>query len=103
MDIRAGDYGYDINFTVYQSDGETPQVLTGYTVKLQIAHADTYRNELNADCTIVDANAGTCKYTVQLGDFDSPGNFIGAIVLTDGSTRLSTKDISITVKKKLAS
>lgn len=99
MEIRSGDYGYDINFSVKQSGGTAIQVLTGSTIKFQIKYADKDINILDKACVIVDGAAGTCKYTVASGDFPDEGNYIGCLKIKfSESKEVSTKDINIVIK-----
>ena len=104
MELRVGDYGYDITFNVKQSDGSTIQDLTGVTeIKFQVVTIDTFRNIVNGDCVIITPAAGTCKYTVQSGDFPTAGNYKGILRLTYATPKqVSTREIYLTILKKLA-
>lgn len=106
MDIRAKDYGYDINFTVNQSGGDAVEDLTDVTeILFQVVKVDNYTNVLNGACVINDPKTGgTCKYTVQSGDFDKVGNFEGGLKLTySGGKVITTKAIFLNVLKAFKS
>ena len=100
MEIREDDYGYNINFTVKQSDG-TAFDLTGYTVNFQVVESNSRRNIVDGACVLVTEADGTCKYTVVSGDFPKGGNYIGGLELTISGKVFTTKDIFINVKKSL--
>ena len=102
MEITQENYGYDITFTVKQSDG-TAEDLTGVNaIKFQVADADTHRNILDGDCVVTDAPNGKCTYTVEQGDFAKAGNFKGSLQIQYSvNKRVNTKSFFITVNKKL--
>ena len=72
--ITKGDYGYDLNFTVVDSDG-TAVNLTSSTITFKMALPDSTTAFLSEEATIVGAEAGTCKYTVADGDMDTAGTY----------------------------
>jgi hypothetical protein len=108
MDIRQSDFGYDINFTVVESDGSTPVNLDDTTIKFNVVEIDSRRLIVSGNATVVSETNGTCKYTVAAQDFNKAGNYIGALVISwvdnqDAVIKtVTTKDIFITVKKKIA-
>jgi hypothetical protein len=107
MDIRSFDFGYDINFTVVESDGTTPVNLDDTTIKFNVVEIDSRRLIFSGDAVIVSETNGTCKYTVASTDFTKAGNYKGALVISwyTGTTvikTVTTKDIFITVTKKIA-
>lgn len=80
--VSKGDYGKPINFTCKQSDGSIYD-LTGYTVTLKVwAVGSSASPIVEAECTVDDADAGTCHYTVQDGDFDTAGDYLAELELT---------------------
>ena len=103
MDIRVGDYGYAINFSVKQSDESTAEDLTDIEeIKFLVRPVDSQINIVDGTCVVVLAASGTCKYTVGLTDFAEEGNFIGALRLTySGTKRVTSREFSISVKKTL--
>lgn len=105
MDIRAKDYGYDINFVVNQPGGSAVQDLTGVTkVEFQVVKVDNYTNVLNGEGAVVEKESGTCKYTVKAGDFDKVGNYEGGLKLTYGTDKvITTKAVFINVLKAFKS
>lgn len=106
MDIRAKDYGYDIDFTVNQAGGLAVEDLTNVTeIRFQVVDVDSYTTRLDGVCVIDEPKTGgTCKYTVKSGDFDKVGNFEGGLKLTysDGKA-ITTKAIFINVLKAFKS
>ncbi len=95
------EFGDDINFTIQDSAGNVRD-LTGITPAFQvwIKSRDllvvTPPNQItprgltfiiDADCTIVNAVAGQCKYTVKQGDFAMPGIYYAKLILKTGTTK----------------
>ena len=105
MELTATYFGYEIPFTVVQSDGVTAEDLTGVeSIRFLVAEIDTYRNILSGACVVVDAVNGTCKYTVQKNDFEyeNTGNFNGVIEITYSITKkVPSKEFFVTIKKPL--
>ena len=99
MELRKGDYGYDINFTARKEDGTIYDLSTVTSIKFVVRRANDATNILNGTCVVVNAVAGTCKYTVASGNFDEIGNFIGGLRLITATSQLSSKEINITVSE----
>ena len=72
IEIKSGDYGFDISFTVTESDGVTARDLTDCVVTFKVW--DTGNLILEGTCDVDSAEDGTCHYTVQKGDFEIPEN-----------------------------
>jgi len=68
-------------FHVVDEDGDNVD-LTGYTVKLRIWRPGSTALKVNKSGTIVNAEGGTCTYTLASGDLDETGDFRFSIVLT---------------------
>ena len=106
MDLRAKDYGYDIDFTVNQAGGSAVEDLTNVTeVRFQVVKVDNYTNVLDGLCVINEPKTGgTCKYTVESGDFDKVGSYEGGLKLTYSDGRVvTTKGIFINILKAFKS
>lgn len=104
MECRVDDYGYDIELNLKESDGTTALNLTNVTAaKFQVVEADSRRSQIDGACIVQTPKTdGQVKYTVLAGDFSKSGNFIGGVNLTYSSGKvITTKDIFITVNKKL--
>jgi len=104
MEIREDDYGLDINFTIYESDGTTARDLSGIdTIHFLVRDNSTGRNILDGTCTVVSAVAGTCKYTIQDNDLTKDGSYTAGIQLrTTSPAKVETsKDFSLIVKDSL--
>jgi hypothetical protein len=102
MEVRVGDYGYNINFTVKDTDGTVVNLTGIEAIYFRVREVDSDRNILNGTCSVVVAASGTCKYTVQNNDFDKEGNYTGGLVLKYSSVKkVTTKDFAITVKRSL--
>ena len=100
IEIKSGDYGFDINFTVTESDGVTAKNLTDYTVTFKVW--DGGYLILSGDCDIDIEASGTCHYTVQEGDFEIPENinyrdYNCEIELTKSEETISTKTETLRV------
>lgn len=85
INITQNDYLYDMPFTLENNDGSAID-LTGISAlvfKVQKAEATTLK--FTGTMNVVSASAGTCKYTVQNGDFDEVGSYYGEVEVTFGS------------------
>ena len=97
LELKKGDNGFDINFTVTNSDG-TAFNLTGYTIKWKMWPKNRpTRLILDVTVTIVSAVAGTCKYAAVAGDFDLPGLFDAELEMTQAGVKVSTKNFEVLV------
>ena len=103
MELTQNNYGYDITFTVKKSTGE-PENLNGILgIKYQVVDIDTYRNIVDGDCTITDADNGKCSYTVQQGDFAKAGNFEASLQIQyTVSKRVNTKKFFLAVNRQMS-
>jgi hypothetical protein len=98
--IPAGDYGYNLEFTVYEVDQETAFVLTGYTVTLKTWVPGVPGTLLvDGGCTITVAASGTCTYLIQSGDFDTIGRFDGVLQCTKSGVVETSQPVIILVKE----
>lgn len=87
--VKQSDEGFDIPFLVKTRDGEV-KVLTGYTINLSVwTPGDISAVLFSGACTIEDADAGTCKYTVAAGDLDTVGRYAAELELTKAGIRES--------------
>ena len=101
MELRQGDYGYIITMTVKNSSGVVED-LTGITgVTFEVATIDDLRNIISSAAVVSSAEDGEVQYTVQDGDFDIVGNYVGVLKVAYTGKILTTKDFNITVKRKL--
>lgn len=100
--VVQNDKLYDINFTLQDSNG-TAIDLTNATLKFK-AQKQGGASTLKVDSamSIVQASAGTCKYTVQATDFDEVGHYYAEIEVTfTGSKILTFGDIVAIVEPQL--
>jgi hypothetical protein len=93
---------YDLTFTLKDATG-TAVNLTNGTLKFKVQKAGAAALKFTGTMTVIDANAGTCKYQVQATDFDSTGRYDAEIEVTySPSTEIITfSDIIIKVKDDL--
>ena len=96
--IPKGDFGFNLAFTVTESDG-TAQNIGSYTVTLKVWARRVPGNLLlDEACTEDVAASGTTHYTVQDGDFDTVGRFRAELELTASTTNVeSTEPFEIDV------
>ena len=95
--ISQGDYGYNLDFSITESDGSV-RVLTDYTVTLKMWKPGAKETLLiDGGCEIDDEEAGTCHYAVQDGDFDTRGRYHAELELTKTGIVESTEPFIIAV------
>jgi len=95
-----GDYGYDLQFTITDVDGD-PVNLSGGTVKFKMAQPSASTLTVDGTCTITSATAGQCAYTTVDGDFDTANDYEAELEITVGSKVITVSDINVYVKKDL--
>jgi len=93
-----GNFGFDWNFTLTDSQGVVLN-LNGATLTFELQSvSDLSVSSANA-MSIINASAGTCKYTVQQNDFLVAGNYNAQIKVTFGTGEIFTfSDITIVVE-----
>ncbi len=95
--IPKSDKGFDLNFTVQDSDGDSVN-LTAYTIKLIVWKKGMSDSVLmSGTCVIVSAVAGTCKYTVTASDFIVVGIYRMELELTKSGVIESTRNYILEV------
>jgi len=83
--IPCGDYGYDIALTLYDASGNIFNP-AGYTITLKVWTYDIPSTLLLSGVGgITSPVDGKVYYTLQNGDFNTEGEFIGEIELTKPS------------------
>lgn len=86
--LFAGD-DYTFEFTLLQSDGETPEDLTGWTLKftVKLAVTDADPGLVQKTATLADATNGRFDITLVNTDVPGPGRILGLYDIqgTDGS------------------
>ncbi len=90
--IAKNDYGKNLSWTLYQTDGVTPfNLITGYSVKLKVWQSSRPGSLLiNGACTIVTPAAGTVTYTIAKGDFTQVGNFLAEFEASFSTTEITS-------------
>ena len=95
--IPLNDYGYYLNFTVTDENGDAYN-LTGYTITLKVWEPGKYDDPIiEGACSIVSAANGTCRYLIADGDFTSIKNYYAEIELTRDGVVESMPSFKITV------
>lgn len=96
IEVKSGDYGYNINFSITEADG-TAKVLDGYTITLKVwgSTLEVFIGECEQDST-----TGACHYEVKEGDFELPLGipfllYDAEIELTKTGEKLSTETFQI--------
>jgi len=95
--IPKADKGFDLAFTIRDASGNAFN-LSGYTIKLKVwKKGESGTLLLEGTCTIDNAVAGTCHYSVVVDDFDSTGEFIAELEFTKTDTIESTQSFTVEV------
>lgn len=101
FEVTAKDFGYTLEFIVRDNAGDVMD-LTGVTsVRLKVSHNDTGRVLFNGLANAVaPLTQGKVEYEVQANDFQTAGNYIGALTLVYGILKeISSAPFNMTVKK----
>ncbi|MHB8483579.1 MAG: BppU family phage baseplate upper protein [Nitrospiria bacterium] len=98
LSVVQGDFGYDINFTLQDANGN-PFDLTGVSSLNFIGQLSSLRStSFSGTMSVVSAIAGTCKYTVASGNFSTVGVYNTEIQASFTSTKTITfPNIQVTV------
>jgi hypothetical protein len=96
--LAQNDYGIALDFTLLTAAGAVFPLTGGYTVKLKVWESGTPSSlVLDGTCTIIEASAGTCRYTVLEDDFENTGEFEAEIEVTKEGFRESFEVFSLIV------
>lgn len=97
--IAEEEFGDDINFTIQDKNGNAKD-LTGIIPSFQV-WSKGMQPFIDAECDIVVAVDGTCKYTLKESDLGSrTGTFYAKVVLKTGTTkRESTETFQVVVQE----
>ncbi|MHA1615018.1 MAG: BppU family phage baseplate upper protein [Candidatus Thorarchaeota archaeon] len=98
LEIKKGDYGFTIEFTVLKADGN-PKDLSDMTVTWKVWKDNILK--FSRECTITDATNGKCEALVKEGDFDETGMCVSELELTATGYKESSKTFLIEVKPSL--
>ena len=101
--IPKGDYGFNIDFTVQDDDGDAFN-LAGYTTKFKVWQAGVPGTTVINGTVVHDTEAdGTCHYTVVSGDFDTVAHYKAELQLTKaGTAQESTRAYDLEVVESLS-
>jgi len=95
--IPQGDEGFNLEFTVTEDD-DTAFDLTNYTVTIKVWHKNLIGSLVVDSACVVDvAASGTCHYVVTDGDFDSAGDYMVELELTQSGVVESTRHYTLEV------
>ena len=101
--VVAGDYGYDIPFTLEDYNGDAVDI-TGYTnVSFKVADTLTASTcNLIGTCSVVSASVGSITYTIADGDFSTAGIYPAEVEVTFSSEVLTFRNLEVKVYDQLA-
>jgi hypothetical protein len=99
-----GDTGPDIEATIHLEDPSTTPVDLTHTdgVKFQMRKPDDRRFTVNAVATVLDAEAGTVKYSWGANDLSVPGDYEcqWEVTFEDGKVITTAFPVTITVRRQ---
>lgn len=91
--LKRNDSGFYIDFLVKYADN-TPIDLTGSTIVFKMAAVGSATNKVSGSCTIVSAEAGTCKYLFATNDLNTAGRYKAELQITWASpAKVLTADL----------
>jgi hypothetical protein len=101
LELVRNDKGYDLQFTILDAD-ENAVNLTNATIKLKVRKwNDTYAKFVGT-CTITNAQAGQCKYTVTSTDFNIVGRYKCELEVAWGESKTMTAtDLTVVVEEDI--
>jgi hypothetical protein len=75
IEVIKNDKLYELNFTLQDFDGVAVSFIGISTLKLKVQKPGASALKFEGTMTVVDEEAGTCKYTVAAGNFDTAGKY----------------------------
>ena len=97
--VSKGDYGEAIAFLVKDPSTGDAVDLTGYTVTCKVwADGSSDSPIVSTECTVDDAEAGSCHYTPANGVFDTAGDYLIELERTKTGVKSSTTIYTLTVE-----
>jgi len=88
--LYKNDYGFDLDFTLKDSDGAALDLTNATAVTFKMVKINGTITKVTGDCTIDEPKTlGTCSYTVQEGDLDEVGEFNYQIQITTASSLIT--------------
>jgi len=101
LELVRNDKGYDLQFTILDAD-ENPVNLTAATIKLKVRKWNDSYAKFVANCTITNAQAGQCKYTVGPTDFNVVGRYKCELEVSWGESKTMTAvDLTVVVEEDI--
>ena len=95
--IPKGDKGFNLSFTIRDSNGNAYDIST-YTVTLKLWRKGLPGTVVQSGaCVIVSGPAGTCTYAVTDSSFTSVGELVAELELTKTGVIESTQSFTIEV------
>lgn len=94
------DKGMNIDFVVKDADDEIVD-LTGASIAFKVGNAGEGLL-INGTCTIVDAAAGSVRYTISATDLLVPGRYKGELKVTFTASKLVTvNEMNVEIRNSL--
>ena len=101
LETTVGDSGFAWQFTLQDNDGNARD-LTSATGTFRAQFETGTVVVVEGAITLVTPASGICKYTVQSGDFDTPGRYYGELEILFSGGEVSTfEPIVIIVRPQL--
>ncbi len=101
INVTAGDKLYVLQFTLKDNDGNAID-LTSATGTCRAQFETGTAVAFEGAIALVTAASGICKYTVQAGDFDTPGRYYAEIEMKFTTGEVTTfGDIVVISKRQL--
>jgi hypothetical protein len=101
--LGQGDYGYELPFTLEDSNGNPVDIsIASLTLNVQDGQDPTQTDLISSPMVVDNGAGGLCHYTVAEGDFPNPGTFRAQIVATwSPEIQLTWSGLTIIVRPKL--
>ena len=79
INIVASDYGYNLNFTLQDSQGNLFSLTGSSSLLFRVQRYGNAHLKFASPMVVDSLAAGTCHYTVNQGDFDLAGQYVAEI------------------------
>lgn len=102
INVVQNDKGYEINFTLKDANEAAIDLTNISAMVFKVQKQGASIAKFSGSMTVVSAPAGTCKYVVATGDFDSAGDYYAEIEATfTGGKVITFGDIIVHAKPEI--
>jgi hypothetical protein len=102
IEVVQNDYGYFIELKLTDANDNPVDLTSATAIKAIVAEPGSSTAKLIADCTVISATDGTCKFRVPQGAFNEPNKeYHVEVEVTYSDREVTARGLRIFVVKEL--